>query len=274
MNVLENLQELKQKSKFAGNEKNKDFDEILFFFSILNVDELESIIQHMSETVRNHKLKFSATTQKIFWSSLYLLLIIGVCLCSVTVFDRFYFSSIYVSGESMSPTLNHHSDGRVDFGIIDTHLSARKNIERFNIVTTYYPWSDYTSDVSGNDTLKVNATYKIKRIIALPGETFRIVDNNLQILNLSTNTFENIEIKFSRTIENLHNYPQTTLNAEEYWVMGDNWDNSQDCIDSGEPVRFEDIVGVLVSINGTCQIQGSGADEKCVNHQYTFPRYF
>ncbi len=44
---------------------------------------------------------------------------------------------VYVDGSSMSPTLN--GGGKTEFGIVDTHSSAINNINRFDIITTYYP---------------------------------------------------------------------------------------------------------------------------------------
>ena len=111
-------------------------------------------------------------------------LLLAVCLSSALIFHSYYYELIYVSGTSMSPTLNGVDDDAsgslVDFGIVDAHKSALDHIKRFDIVSTYYPdATDY--DAQGN--LYKNAKKKIKRVVALPGETFKVEKGKIYVLN-------------------------------------------------------------------------------------------
>ena len=186
----------------------------------------------------------------------------------------------------MSPTLlgaeNETSGALVDFGIIDTHEIALKNIKRFSIVSTYYPdEGDY--DLSTN-TLRTDAKKKIKRVIALPGETFKIEKSKLYILN--DGVFENIPYTFEikPNIESAYtgkDMQPRTLGDNEYWVLGDNRENSRDSYSINKPVRYEDLYGVLVAIEGqgrlkvkqyicdyckkTYKTPGNGFCDKCHN---------
>ena len=114
---------------------------------------------------------------------------IAICVSGSIVFHNVYYESVYVSGGSMSPTLTGSElvtssygfdvvkEGSVvDFGIVDTHKSAKDNIKRFSIVSTYYP-----DDYNEQGVLNSESNQKIKRVIALPGETFKIVNSKLYI---------------------------------------------------------------------------------------------
>ena len=73
----------------------------------------------------------------------YFLLVIAVCVSAGFIFHAQYYDSIYVSGISMSPTLNGAENEKagsvVDFGIMDSHNSALKHIKRFSIVIPVLP---------------------------------------------------------------------------------------------------------------------------------------
>ena len=115
--------------------------------------------------------------KRIIWPIIYLILIINVCLSFILVFRSYYFRAIFVSGNSMNPTLKGGS--RADYGVIDDHKSAINHLKRFNIVTTYYPFAKSTDYKGGyvhgqdNEIDKNNSSYKIKRVYGLPNETIR-----------------------------------------------------------------------------------------------------
>lgn len=273
------------------------------------------------------KLKF----KKIIWPIVYLVLIINVCLSFVLVFRSYYFRAIFVSGNSMNPTLKGGS--RADYGIIDDHKSAIDNIKRFNIVTTYYPFYKSTDYVGGykhgetNTIDKNNSSYKIKRVYGMPGETIRFdVDptwsHKVEVLlndssakeedvidainhaiifmvkKVGSDNFEMQNIKFKRLFKESSSYVdinkykdfQYELGEDEYWVMGDNYCSSFDCFssDNKSPIYYDNIVGVLIAIEGTCKIvdkftnHSRSADDdgtsehyfECKNRQRHMPVYY
>ena len=263
----------------------------------------------------------------IIWPVIYLVLIINVCFSFALVFRSYYFKSIFVSGESMQPTLNNnHSDGKVDYGIIDVHRNVLSNLHRpenrFKIVITYYPFkmsNDYDPAYVPGETNTLNpdtCSYKIKRLYGLPGETIRFsVDeeiaqqakqkaadlNNKYAKDVQTLAAKAIhfyvtrdgeefepKIKFQRKIdiENFDNYNMEprTLGENEYWVMGDNYSVSSDCMskDIKEPIYYDNLVGVLVAIEGRCNTDFipsgteavSGSRYACKNREIHFPKFY
>lgn len=110
-----------------------------------------------------------------------------------------------VSGQSMETTL---SDG--DQLIVDKISYRFRDPKRYDIVVFPYHYE--------------KNTYYIKRIIGMPGETVQIVDGLVYINGQPLNEHYGNEI-----IENpgIAEEP-ITLGADEYFVMGDNRNNSQD----------------------------------------------
>ena len=134
------------------------------------------------------KLTLKKKISTILMSTFTFVALIGLCFTASIAMTRNYYDTIFVSGSSMNPTLyggqgglakgpyvdetnEYHSGDYVNFGLVDKSSKAKHNIKRYDIVTTYYP-SDYNSV----GELYESAAYKIKRVIALPGETFRIVN--------------------------------------------------------------------------------------------------
>ena len=137
-----------------------------------------------------------------------------------------------------------------------THKAAINNVKRFSIVSTYFP-DDYSAD----GQLMGEPNKKIKRIIALPGETFKIEGSKLYVKK--GEDFEYIPYTF--TIDPSVDEPTTvkdigevTLGNDEYWALGDHRSNSRDCgsfyKDSGDvhyaAIKKSYLVGVLVAIEG------------------------
>lgn len=185
----------------------------------------------------------------------YFLLVVAICFSAALVFHSTYYELIYVSGNSMSPTLNGSESEKagsvVDFGIIDTHKVAIKNIKRFSIVSTYY-----SDDYSLSGRLIPNAKQKIKRIVAMPGETFKIEDSKLYVLK--DGEFEYIPYTFSINPsegDTSKDIAYMELKEDEYWVLGDNRINSRDCGTLNEPVKKEYLIGVLVAIEGKAELK-------------------
>ena len=183
------------------------------------------------------------------------LLLAAICFSGALIFHSYYYELIYISGTSMSPTLNgtetDATGSLVDFGIVDAHKSALEHIERFDIVSTYYPDS---TDYDSQGHLYKNAKKKIKRVVALPGETFKIDKGQVYVLKGSE--FELVPAKFKTNPAQDSGYQgkdtiaPITLADNEYWVLGDNRQASRDCATLGKPIKYENLFGVLVAIEG------------------------
>lgn len=146
--------------------------------------------------------------KKIEWKSIINWLItIIVCLGLAKIFTTFVVRSVEVDGYSMSTTL---SDG--DKALTDALFYKMGNIKRFDIVIV--------KKKSGS--LKDKEI--VKRVIALPGETLEYKDGILYINDeVIDEPFIN-EIVASLT----GNINKKTLGEDEYFIMGDNRDNSTD----------------------------------------------
>ena len=156
--------------------------------------------------------------REILSTSLYLL---GV-LCVVYLVIHFVGQRTQVQGSSMEPTLSSE-----DNLIVDKISYRFHDPERFDIIVFPY--------------LKEDDTFYIKRIIGLPGETVQIdeagniyVDEKL----LQENYGKEVILHPGRAIDPIK------LGPDEYFVMGDNRNNSTD---SREPkvgnIRRENIIG-------------------------------
>ena len=215
----------------------------------------------------------------------YFVLIISICASIGLVFHSYYYMPIFVSGSSMYPTLVGDKNN-ANFGIVDNHKKAIDRIERFDIVTTYYPWEDYDD----NNQLKSNASFKIKRVIALPGETFKIESGVLYVgyLNEETESYDFTSITYTfdtnpswktGQLGSRKDVNQRTLGDNEYWVMGDNRQSSTDCArtqtsPSQQPIIKDNIVGVLVAIEGVGKITVKNGKESITNKTYQWPRFY
>ena len=259
----------------------------------------------------------------VIWPIIYLVLIINVCISFILVFRSYYFRSIFVSGSSMEPTLHGQVGERVDYGIIDDHNTAISRIKRFQIITTYYPFpgtSDYVDGYShgGDNVLNENdASYKIKRVYALPNETIKFTIDDEMFLEAkkkkaegdqwgaqaqdfaqrsikvsirakNSDKFVEQKIKFKRRIDiaKIEEYRdfEYECQEDEYWVMGDNYAASSDCFSKRAPIYRDNIVGVLVAIEGTCKIDahidpdstvdGTKVTYQCKQRKRHFPTYY
>ena len=197
------------------------------------------------------------------WGIFYLTLTIGIVASMTSIFNNLYYESVYVSGSSMSPTFV--GDGASerfgsDYGIIDKDAGAKRNVKRFQIVTTYYPGDDPSSGYS---------SYKIKRVLVKPNETFKIENNDLYIYdNFKHSWGEPLKIPFIRNgVDNVEepqvikNYDERTLSKDEYFLAGDNWLNSYDSFEIG-PIKYDLLVGVVVKMQGRCTVSNGKVTEK------------
>ena len=156
--------------------------------------------------------------KEILSTSIYLL----VVLCAAYLIITYVGQRTQVSGSSMETTL---SDG--DNLLVDKITYRFSEPKRFDIIV--FPFQ-YDTD-----------TYYIKRIIGMPGETVQIdYDGNIYI-NGSL-----LEESYRReVIQNPGRAAEPiTLGEDEYFVMGDNRNNSSDSRDpSVGNIHRKDIIG-------------------------------
>lgn len=150
--------------------------------------------------------------KKSFWKELFenviaIILVIGISLFIITYIGQ----RTQVCGSSMEPTLQ---DGD---NLISDKVSYRfRDPKRFEIIV--FP-------VGNCDTEKGN--FYIKRIIGLPGETVFIDENGVIYINgeVLEEDFGK-EVIFSSNRGRAQN--EIVLGEDEYFVLGDNRNNSQD----------------------------------------------
>ena len=230
----------------------------------------------MEKSVENSKPIKNRNKFKTFLAIF--VIVISVCLLIVEGFvyyQRTYLTPFWVNGQSMYPTLNGHaldnygnelneSSGTakvgyiVDYGVMDTHQSAINHIKRFDIVVTKYSSLD-----EGN---------KIKRVVGLPGETIRFVitgAGNEHNGDLYVNDKYVEQPISSNIIKNSSGYPvgEVKLGEDEYYVLGDNRNHSNDSRSKGA-IKREYIVGKAIALCATCEVfyDGTSLDVKNIKH--------
>ena len=135
-----------------------------------------------------------------------ILIITALALGAVLFIATFFYMRIVVDGSSMYNTLE---DG--DWVIVDKRVYNHKDPERFDIVVFATPLSD-------------TGQY-IKRIIGLPGETVRIDDNGVIYIN---NEILEENYGYEQILDPSRARLGVTLGEDEYFVMGDNRNHSED----------------------------------------------
>ncbi len=141
------------------------------------------------------------------------------------IWNGFFFSPLKVIGDSMNPALSSN-----DLVIINKISYTMNGAKRFDMVVFPYRYD--------------NSYNYIKRVIGLPGETVEIVDGKIYIDGSELEEYYGIHDK--TTEMRYKNYGPVTLEDDEYFVMGDNRDHSDDSRspDVG-PVNEDDIIGTI-----------------------------
>lgn len=154
-----------------------------------------------------------------FWSELIKLLLLAVFI--VIPFRMFVAQPFIVDGASMDPTFKNSQ-----YLIVDELTYRFTPPQRGSVLIFKYP----------NDTSK----YFIKRIIGLPGETVRIADGQVTIIN-STHP-DGFALTEPYVVFKKIDSSTFTLSKDEYFVMGDNRLGSADSRMWG-PVPKADLIG-------------------------------
>ena len=171
-----------------------------------------------TEIIETEENKMKHVLKEILSISIYLLLVF----CAAYLIVTYVGQRTQVSGSSMETTL---SDG--DHLIVDKISYRFEDPERFDIIVFPY---QYDTD-----------TYYIKRIIGMPGETVQIDDSG----NIYVDG-ELLEEAYGREV--IQNPGRANdpilLGDDEYFVMGDNRNNSSDSRDpSVGNIHRKDIIG-------------------------------
>ncbi len=149
---------------------------------------------------KKNKKKKSVIREFVCWI-VFLALLFG----AVFLIVHFVGERTVVSGDSMRPAL---LDG--DNLIVDKISYRFSDPKRFDIVVFPFQYQD--------------ETFYIKRVIGLPGETVQIQDGEIYINGKA--------LKESFGYEEIRNpgfaSSELTLGADEYFVLGDNRNNSRD----------------------------------------------
>ncbi len=196
----------------------------------------------------------------IFHTFFIFFIIIG----GLVIFHNVYYTPVKIVGRSMEPTLQD-----AEFGVMDTHQWRLEQIERFDIVIV--------------QPSLATEKYIIKRVIGLPGERV-VLDGNGELFVNQTHipqSFLDVNRYLLETCSSHSSigcFNSIILADNQFYVLGDNRGNSYDSRAMG-PFETNQIVGVLFSIEGTCEPNGHGSDvgvtlQTCAVRNYRWPRFY
>ena len=109
-----------------------------------------------------------------------------------------------VIGNSMSPTLNNN-----EYILINKFTYSFVKPSRFDVIVF---------------NIKDDENYYIKRVIGLPGETIQIKDGSIYVNDKKLEYNINAEAIVTSGLA----MNKIILEKDEFFVMGDNWNNSED----------------------------------------------
>lgn len=246
------------------------------------------------QTLQTGKNNIKKILKPIIYTILGILVAACLAISICTIYHNNRYVKFWVNGQSMYPTLNkdakyedgtligEHRDGDVknnydvDYGFMDTKEETLNDLKRFDIIVCRY---------------ETNSSEVVKRIIALPGETFYLSvgtigsnDNgNLYVRTSPKAKFTLVEQPISSEIVHggkydfvsKYNNSETgyTLKEDEYFVMGDNryQGNSSDSRQRNEGVKKENIDGKVIGLEAKCKII---YDENSQNYKPTQVHHF
>ena len=161
--------------------------------------------------------KKSSIVREILGFLLYVMMVVGITFFIITFIGQ----RTYVSGSSMENTL-HHGDNL----IVDKLTYRFSKPKRYDIIVFPFRYEE--------------KTYYIKRIIGLPGETIQIQDGVIWIDG------EVLQESYGREVMKNAGLAadMITLGEDEYFVLGDNRNDSTDSRDPSVGVIHKDeIIG-------------------------------
>lgn len=166
----------------------------------------------------------SRKRRKILMTIVSWFVMIGVAIGLGWAFVNYVAQTTYMTGESMKPTLKNKQ-------LVVVHKISYQfsDPKRFDVIVF-------------ENNKNNNSHFYIKRIIGLPGETVQIVDGEVYI---NGEKLSGVPFKESIVTAGLAAEPME-LGENEYFVMGDNANNSEDSRSAniGNVVR-ENIIGKI-----------------------------
>lgn len=182
------------------------------------LDEIELEVIGLENTKEeNVEKKEASWLKELVSTGVYLLVVVALTF----LFVQYVGQRTHVNGDSMNNTLENG-----DNLIVDKISYRFKEPERFDIIVFPYQYQENT--------------YYIKRIIGLPGETVQIEDGTIYV---DGEVLEESYGKETMRSAGIASQP-IELGEDEYFVLGDNRNNSSDSRDpSVGKIKGDDIVG-------------------------------
>lgn len=200
---------------FDKRKKDTELEEVIDLEEVEDLEEIElDIIDLDKEKVEEKEFSWK---REILSTAVYLLAVVAVTF----LFVQFVGQRTHVNGDSMNVTLE---DG--DNLIVDKLSYRFKDPERFDIIVFPYQYQE--------------KTYYIKRIIGMPGESVQIIDGMVYIDG------EMLDESYGKEVMEYAGVASETieLGEDEYFVLGDNRNNSSDSRDPSVGNIHEDqIIG-------------------------------
>ena len=200
---------------FGKRKKDTELEEIIDLDEVDDLEEIDlDIIDLDKEKVEEKEFSWK---REILGTALYLLGVVAVTL----LFVQFVGQRTYVNGDSMNVTLEDGDNLMVD------KLSYRfSDPERYDIIVFPYQYQE--------------KTYYIKRIIGMPGETVQGIDGMVYIDG------EMLDESYGKEVMEYAGVASEPieLGDDEYFVLGDNRNNSSDSRDpSVGNIKGDQIIG-------------------------------
>ena len=200
---------------FNKKKKNTELEEFIDLDGIDDLEELE--LDNIDLDKEKVEEKEFSWVREIISTAVYLLAVVAVTF----LFVQFEGQRTHVNGDSMNVTLE---DG--DNLIVDKLSYRFSEPERYDIIVFPYQYQE--------------KTYYIKRIIGMPGETVQIIDGMVYIDG------EMLDESYGKEVMQYSGVAgdPIELGNDEYFVLGDNRNNSSDSRDpSVGNIKEDQIIG-------------------------------
>ena len=194
---------------------NLELEDVIDLDEVDDLDDIELDIIDLDKEKAEEK-DFS-WKREIISTALYLLVVVALTF----LFVQFVGQRTHVNGDSMNVTLE---DG--DNLIVDKLSYRFSDPDRYDIIVFPYQYQE--------------KTYYIKRIIGMPGETVQIIDGMVYIDGEMLDESYGTEVMQYAGVAS----EPIELGEDEYFVLGDNRNNSSDSRDpSVGNVQEDQIIG-------------------------------